>query len=83
MTCTICKRPLSARPYSLAIPTVVSRRKTEVLTALSFRAYDTELAKRSDAIPFCGVRCSGAGLERYLQSGNLDMPNQHGAEETK
>jgi uncharacterized protein (UPF0335 family) len=45
------------------------------LTALSFLPYDLVVAKREGAVIFRGVRCSGSALERYLQTGNLGMPN--------
>ena len=75
MNCKICHRPLSGRAYSLAVPTVASRRSSGNLTALSFLPYDPIVAKREGAVIFCGVRCSGSALERYLQTGNLSMPN--------
>lgn len=76
--CKICQRPLSGRAYSLAVPTVASRRSSGSLTALAFMPYDSKIAQREGAVIFCGVRCSGSALERYLQTGNLGMPNQHG-----
>lgn len=78
MNCKICHRPLSGRAYSLAVPTVASRRSSGNLTALAFLPYDPKIAQREGTVLFCGVRCSASALERYLQTGNLGIPNQHG-----
>ena len=75
MKCAICLRPFSGRAYSLAVPTVVTRRLGKNATALAFTSYDELLAKRPGTVQFCGVRCSGSALERYLQTGHLGMPN--------
>ena len=75
MTCLICHRPLSGRAHSLAVPTAVTRRAGKNAIALAFAPWDELLAKRPETVPFCGARCSCAGLERFLQSGHLGKPN--------
>jgi hypothetical protein len=80
MNCTICNHLLPVnggnlpRGYALALPRIVSRRKTGNLTALSFRGWDYELSLLPNAVVLCGMGCATTALDRYLHSGTIDKP---------
>ena len=69
MNCKICNTRTDA-PYAVA--TRVNSKE------LSIKRYNRTAQPVKGSVLLCGVRCSGSALERFLQSGSLEMPNQQG-----
>jgi hypothetical protein len=69
MNCKICTTRMDA-PYAVAVK--INSRE------LSIKRYNRTAQPVKGSVLLCGVRCSGSALERFLQSGSLEMPNQQG-----
>ena len=81
MICKICNQPVTEKGAVLAVPVVISWRKSGNLTALAFRPWDDKLSKRPDAVPLCGVVCANTANDRYLQTGHIEKPFTEAAQQ--
>ena len=74
MICKICNQPVTEKGAVLAVPVVVSWRKSGNLTALSFCPWDDKLSKRPGVDGLCGVGCANIAVDRYLHAGHIEKP---------
>ena len=74
MNCKICNSPITEKGAVLAVPTVVSWRKSGDLAALAFLPWNDKLSKRPKAAPLCGMVCAHTANDRYLSTGHIEKP---------
>jgi hypothetical protein len=81
VNCKICNNQITEKGAVLAVPTIVSWRKSGDLAALAFLPWNDKLSKRPKATPLCGMVCAHTANDRYLSTGHIEKPFTEAAQQ--